>query len=81
MCRRNGCHHLPVRHPGATYVAYWTRPVWIVWTAVASTAADAGGPAVRDRGKSYARQVAETVWVAAAFGGGMALGALMAGAK
>lgn len=35
---------------------------------------------VKDRGKSYWRQVAETVWVSAVFAAGMWLGAVMAGA-
>jgi len=36
---------------------------------------------VKDRGKSYWRQVAETVWVAAAFCAGMWLGAMMGGVR
>lgn len=81
MCRRRGCHHLPVSLAAGEVVTIGPFNLRGVRAADPGTAAADTGPAVRDRGKSYWRQVAETVWIAVAFGSGMALGALMAGAK
>ena len=78
MCARHGCD-VPVPEPRAVHQTEWDRDLQRLWLAREDAATAQARVGVKDRGKTYARQVWETVWVALAFGFGVIFGVVMSG--